>query len=131
MPVDRHPLFRGQIAGVRREVGAGAAEAVHQRQFVDNVEPAHAAQRELNLPAGGFLETGNAAGAADAIERGAVGRAQPRLAVDHRLDDADQPPVPQRVLDHVEITRLEHVQRQAAARQQQDAVQRKQGQFGR
>ena len=42
-----------------------------------------------------------------------------------RLDDADQPLAVQRVIDHRQITRLENIQRQRTARQQQRAGERK------
>ena len=63
----------------------------------------------------------DAAGAAGAIDRRLAGIARAFL----RLDHADQAVARQRVVGHGEIARLEDVERQPAARQQQHAGQRK------
>ena len=50
------------------------------------------------------------------------------LGVRRRLHDADQPVAGERVVDKQEIARLEHIERERGARQENGAAQRKQRQ---
>ena len=43
LPLDRGVAFGGEVMFISSELGASSSKAVHERQFVDDIEPAHPA----------------------------------------------------------------------------------------
>ncbi|KDP93510.1 hypothetical protein ER13_00930 [Brevundimonas sp. EAKA] len=113
-------LFRRgrQIVLIGVEGRADLAIGRLGRQFGGDAEPRHPGQGDQIPTVRGFRKTGDPPGAADRRQAG-QGRS-PALG----LDQADDPVPGHGVVHHVEIARLEDVQRQLAARQQYGPLQR-------
>ena len=118
--------LRVEVAREGLPIGADAAITAQHRQFLGDAEARQTGQRDHVTPVIGLGEGGDAAGAADRIDR-RVHRAAAPIVLElrfARLHHADQALAAQRVLRHRQIARLEDVERQPPARQQQDAGQR-------
>ena len=90
-------------------------------QLVRHVEAAHAGERDEDAVVGGLFELRDHAGAT-----GDIGfRLELAALRIGRLDHADQALGRHGVARHLEIARLENIERQAPARQQQHAGERK------
>ena len=132
LAVDGRLVLLTQVAAKPVVVGHHAAVAVLGRQLLDDVEAAHPGQGDPIAPVVGFAEVDDAPAAAGAVDvRLAASRRIPgRAAVVIRvgfggLDHADHPGLGgERRLHHVEVARLENIERQLATRQEQDAGER-------
>src|SRR5580658_1957901 len=98
-----------------------AVEPALARQLFDDVEAQKPGQRDEIAAVLRLAELGEPPGAADAVDRGLAGIA----LVSKRLHHADKALARERVPRHGEVARLEDVERQLAARQEERARQRK------
>ncbi len=112
-----------EIVRERRVGHAALPVAGRDLRLLLDAEARHAGELDQVAAVAGFGELGDAADAADAKQvRPVLGAGMRRIGLDH-ADEAVA--VAQRVVDHLQIARLENVERHLAARQQQGARQRK------
>src|SRR5690348_11343669 len=118
--------LRVEVARESLPIGPDAATTAQHRKFFGDTEARQAGQRDHIPPVIGLGEGGDAAGAADRVDWWVYGAAAPIVLELRfvRLHHPDQAVATERVLGHCEIARLEDVERQATARQQQDPGQR-------
>jgi len=90
------------------------------------MKPGDAGQGDQEAPVIGFRKGRNASDTAGTMKTGAAG-----LLVLLRLDHADQPVSAERILCHRQIARLENIERELAAGQQQNPGQREDRNAGR
>ena len=93
---------------------------------MQNAEARDAGERQHQPAVVTLAECGDPPGAADAPQgEDLAGRRFDVAGVRRRLHDADQAVAGERVVDKHEIARLEHIQRERGARQENGAAQRK------
>ena len=108
----------GEALGRDRELAVGR----HHRELVAELEAGDAIEDDEVAFVADLLEMGDPAEAADALQRDAAARRF--LGRVLGLDQADQPVAAERVIDHLDVARLEDVERALRERQQQRARQR-------
>ena len=103
-----------------------AAVAAHRRELASDAEASEAGERDEETVVVGFAEGDEAAEAADGEEGGAGGAVRMGGV---GLDHAEEAAVAERVLHECQVARLEDVEREAGARQEERAGEREDGEF--
>ncbi len=115
-----------EIASIRLVADAAAAIGLVRALLGNDVETRSAGQGDENAAIIGLAIGGETAGAAGlAQESGLVERRFLALGRAARLDDADDAVAGENIVEHLQIARLENIQRQGRARQQDASLQRK------